>query len=151
LPELAPPSMADAVRGWKRPVVGASCSATWVEDTTLPWQGLRAVLSQYDLNGRITPLAETILRTLALNRLQDLVNWAMQAEKMDVARLAPCIFEAAKIGDPEMRNIVENAANILAEFTAPWRSGLIFRTLQSALSVDCSSTIPSTSPSTITD
>jgi N-acetylmuramic acid 6-phosphate etherase len=80
-------------------------------------QGLRAVLSQYDLNAKITPLAQTILRTLGLNRLQELVDWAMQAEKMAVARLAPCIFEAARLGDPEMLNIIQDGANVLAEFT----------------------------------
>lgn len=83
----------------------------------LAMQGLRTVLSHYDLNQRITPLAENVLRTLALNRLQDLVQWAMQADKMSVARLAPCIFEAAKFGEPEMLNIVQDGASILAEFT----------------------------------
>jgi N-acetylmuramic acid 6-phosphate etherase len=90
-------------------------------------QGLRAVLSQYDLNSKITPLAETILRTLGLNRLQELVDWAMQAEKMAVARLAPCIFEAAKLGDPEMRNIIQDGANVLAEFTRAVAQRLGFR------------------------
>jgi len=90
-------------------------------------QGLRAVLSQYDLNSKITPLAETILRTLGLNRLQELVDWAMQAEKMAVARLAPCIFEAAKLGDPEMLNIIQGGANVLAEFTRAVAQRLAFR------------------------
>jgi N-acetylmuramic acid 6-phosphate etherase len=75
------------------------------------------VLSHYDLNHRITPLAETILRSLSLNRLPDLVDWAMQADKMSVARLAPCIFEAARLGEPEMLNVIQDGANILAEFT----------------------------------
>lgn len=80
-------------------------------------QGLRLVLSHYDLSHKITPLAENILRTLALTRLQDLVEWAMQADKMSVARLAPCIFEAAKFGEPEMLNVVQDGAGILADFT----------------------------------
>ncbi len=80
-------------------------------------QGLRIVLSHYDLNHKITPLAENILRTLALTRLQDLVEWASQADKMSVARLAPCIFEAARFGEPEMLNVVQDGATILAEFT----------------------------------
>jgi hypothetical protein len=90
-------------------------------------QGLRTVLSQYDLNGRITPLAETILRTLALNRLQELVNWVMQADKMAVAQLAPCIFEAANIGDPEMLRVVQEEAAILAEFTRAVAQRLDYR------------------------
>lgn len=80
-------------------------------------QGLRSVLSHYDLSQTITPLAETILRMLGLNQLQDLVNWAMQADKMSVARLAPAIFEAARQGEPEMLAIVQSGATILAEFT----------------------------------
>ena len=83
----------------------------------LAMQGLRSVLSHYDLSHTITPLAETILQMLALNRLQDLVDWAMQADKMSVARLAPAIFEAARNGEPEMLAIVQGGATILAEFT----------------------------------
>ncbi|MHA3770952.1 N-acetylmuramic acid 6-phosphate etherase [Verrucomicrobiota bacterium sgz303538] len=83
----------------------------------LAMQGLRSVLSHYDLSHTITPLAETILRMLGLNRLQDLVDWAMQADKMSVARLAPAIFEAARNGEPEMLAIVQGGATILAEFT----------------------------------
>lgn len=83
----------------------------------LAMQGLRSVLSHYDLNQTITPLAQTILRMLALNRLQDLVDWAMQADKMSVARLAPAIFEAARVSEPEMLTIVQSGATILAEFT----------------------------------
>lgn len=83
----------------------------------LAMQGLRSVLSHYDLSHTITPLAETILRMLGLNRLQELVDWAMQADKMSVARLAPAIFEAARNGEPEMLAIVQGGATILAEFT----------------------------------
>ncbi len=83
----------------------------------LAMQGLRSVLSHYDLTHTITPLAQTILRTLALNRLQDLVDWAMQADKMSVARLAPAIFEAARVSEPEMLAIVQSGATVLAEFT----------------------------------
>ena len=93
----------------------------------LAMQGLRTVLSHYDLNQKITPLAQTILRTLALNRLQDLVQWAMQADKMSVARLAPCIFEAARMGEPEMLNIVHEGASTLAEFTRAVAQRLEYR------------------------
>jgi N-acetylmuramic acid 6-phosphate etherase len=83
----------------------------------LAMQGLRLVLTHYDLNQKITPLAEEILRTLGLNRLSDLVGWAMQAEKMAVAKLAPAIFHAAKYGEPEMLHTVQAAASVLAEYT----------------------------------
>lgn len=81
-------------------------------------QGLRLVLTHFDMNQKITPLAEEILRTLGLNRLPDLVGWAMQADKMSVARLAPCIFNAAKYGEPEMLATLQGGANVLAEFTS---------------------------------
>ncbi len=80
-------------------------------------RGLRKVLTHFDLNQKITPLAEEILRTLGLNRLPDLVGWAMQADKMSVARLAPAIFRAAKNGEPEMLATLQAGATILAEFT----------------------------------
>jgi len=79
--------------------------------------GLRRVLTRFDMNQQITPLAEEILRTLGLNRLPDLVGWAMQADKMSVARLAPCIFHAARFGEPEMLATIQTGADILAQFT----------------------------------
>jgi N-acetylmuramic acid 6-phosphate etherase len=92
----------------------------------LAMQGLRLVLTHYDLNQKITPLAEEILRTLGLNRLSDLVGWAMQAEKMDVARLAPAIFHAAKYGEPEMLLTVQAGATVLAEYTRAVAQRLAF-------------------------
>jgi N-acetylmuramic acid 6-phosphate etherase len=75
------------------------------------------VLTHFDLNQKITPLGEEILRLLALNRLSDLVDWAKQADKMSVARLAPAIFRAAKRGDAEILGVVQAGASILAEYT----------------------------------
>ena len=49
-------------------------------------QGLRRVLSQYDLSQKVSPFAHTLLGTLHLHELQDLVQWVMQADKMSVAR-----------------------------------------------------------------
>ena len=80
-------------------------------------QGLRLVLTHYDLNQSITPLAEEILRMLGLNRLSDLVGWAMTADKMSVAMLAPAIFHAAKFGEPEMLATVQSGADVLVDFT----------------------------------
>jgi len=80
-------------------------------------RGLRLVLTHFDLNQKITPLAGEILRTVGLNRLPDLVGWAMQADKMSVARLAPAIFQAAKHGEPEMLATIQGGATVLAEFT----------------------------------
>jgi len=81
-------------------------------------QGLRLALSCYDLERRVTPLAKKILHALALNRLKDLVNWAMDADKMAVARLVPAVFSAAAEGDSEVSVVIESGAQTLAEYAA---------------------------------
>jgi N-acetylmuramic acid 6-phosphate etherase len=78
---------------------------------------LRHVLSNYDLNRSSDRLTEGILRMLALNRLEDLVAWAANADKMSVAKLAPVVFQAAKEGHAEMLATVQNGARALAEYT----------------------------------
>jgi N-acetylmuramic acid 6-phosphate etherase len=54
---------------------------------------------------------------LALNRLEDLVAWAANADKMSVAKLAPVVFQAAKEGHAEMIAAIQNGAHVLAEST----------------------------------
>ncbi len=78
-------------------------------------QALRHVLWSYDLTRRVTEPAGAILALLALNRLEDLVNWAKDADKMAVAKLAPVVFRAAAEGDPEMAAILESGAHALAD------------------------------------
>jgi N-acetylmuramic acid 6-phosphate etherase len=80
--------------------------------------GLRHTLSCYDLDRKNTPLGEKILHALSLGRLQDLVDWAANADKMSVAKLVPVMFGAAAEGDAEMRAIIESGAHILADYTA---------------------------------
>ena len=80
-------------------------------------QALRLVLTRYDLEQEITPLAERILRELALNTLRELAEWAMQADKMSIARLAPAVFAAARQGEAEMLEVLQAGAGVLAEFT----------------------------------
>lgn len=80
-------------------------------------QALRLVLSNYDINHRVDEFGAAILRTLGLNRLDDLVSWAAEADKMSVAKLAPVVFAAAKNGHPDMLAAVQSSAGILAEFT----------------------------------
>jgi N-acetylmuramic acid 6-phosphate etherase len=90
-------------------------------------QGLRIVLSCYDLERRVTPLGEKILHALSLNRLEDLVNWAASADKMSVAKLAPVVFRAAEEGDDEIAGTIRSGARTLADYTAAvaGRLGLI--------------------------
>ena len=80
-------------------------------------QGLRQLLTHYDLERELTPFAHEVLRLVGLNRLQDLTGWAMQADKMSVARLAPAVFRAAELGDAAMRSLVETGALMLARYT----------------------------------
>ncbi len=78
---------------------------------------LRKVILRYDIEGALSPLASAILAELSLNELPQLVDWANQADKMQVARLAPVIVRAAESGDMDMRELIEHRAGDLAEFT----------------------------------
>ena len=80
-------------------------------------QALRHVLWNYDLTHQVTAPAQAILAALGLNRLEDLVNWAKDADKMAVAMLAPVVFQAAAAGDPKFSAILDNGAQALAEGT----------------------------------
>jgi len=87
----------------------------------LAMTALRSVLSNFDLR-RTSDLAsdllsQGILRMLALNRLDDLVAWVANADKMSVAKLAPVVFQAAKAGHQEMMAAIQNGAHVLAECT----------------------------------
>ena len=81
-------------------------------------QALRRVLSDYDIDQRVGLLSQSILHRLCLNKLDDLVAWALTADKMSVAMLAPVVFEAAQRGHKEMLAAVHGGAQILAAFTA---------------------------------
>lgn len=81
----------------------------------LAMQALRQVLWSYDLTRRVTSPGEAILSLLGLNRLEDLIAWAADAEKMAIAKLAPVVFEAAREGDRAMSVILDEGAWTLAE------------------------------------
>ena len=83
----------------------------------LAMTALRFVLSNYDLSRTSDVLSQGILRMLALNRLEDLVAWAANADKMSVAKLTPMVFQAAKEGHPAMIAAIQNGAHTLAEYT----------------------------------
>ena len=83
----------------------------------LAMQGLRLALASFDLEQRVTPLAQAILNQLGLSRLEELVAWVMAADKMSVAMLVPVVFEAAKSGDREMNSAIQAGAKVLVEYT----------------------------------
>ena len=89
-------------------------------------QALRLVLTRYDLEQKITPLAERILRDLALNTLRELAEWAMQADKMSIAQLAPAVFAAARQGEAEMLEVLQAGAGGAGGFHARGRSAARF-------------------------
>lgn len=77
---------------------------------------LRRILFDYDTGRQITPLGHEVLRTLGLNTLRELTQWAQTAEKSDLARLTPILFEHA-VHD-EAAATLSDGAWALAELTA---------------------------------
>lgn len=84
----------------------------------LALQALRFILREYDLHRGEAQFTAAILRALSLNSRDDLVRWAQTADKMDVAGLAPVVFECATNGDESVMKIVEEGAGVLSEYTA---------------------------------
>ncbi|HZR05840.1 MAG TPA: N-acetylmuramic acid 6-phosphate etherase [Candidatus Udaeobacter sp.] len=80
-------------------------------------EALRLILREYDLHRGEMPFAAKILHALSLNNLDELVRWAQTADKMEIAMLAPVVFEAAAGGDARVNEIVEEGARVLCEYT----------------------------------
>ena len=83
----------------------------------LSLQALRLILREYDLHRGEVQFTSRILRALSLNSLDELVRWAQTADKMEVAMLAPVVFEAAAGGDSGVTEIIEEGARVLCEYT----------------------------------
>lgn len=80
-------------------------------------QALRLILREYDLHRGEVQFTAAVLRALTLNNLDELVRWAQTADKMEVAMLAPVVFEAAAAGDGRVNEILEEGAKVLCEYT----------------------------------
>jgi len=87
-------------------------------------QALRLILREHDLHRGEIRIAAKILHALSLNNLDELVRWVQTADKMDIAMLAPVVFEAANEGDARMMEIIEEGARVLCEYTEAVASGL---------------------------
>ena len=111
-------SPAAAGTGSRKPEAGATFWATPAADIFLSLQALRFILREYDLHRGEAQFTATILRALSLNSRDELVRWAQTADKMDVAGLAPVVFECAMNGDESVMKIVDEAAGVLSEYTA---------------------------------
>src|SRR5436305_2136224 len=83
----------------------------------LSLQALRLILREYDLHRGEVQFTSKVLRALSLNNLDELVRWAQTADKMEVAMLAPVVFEAAAGGDSRVTEIIEEGARALCEYT----------------------------------
>jgi N-acetylmuramic acid 6-phosphate etherase len=80
-------------------------------------RALRSVLREYDLRRGERKFAANILHALGLNNLDELVRWAQTADKMEIASLAPVVFEAARTGDEVAWQIVAAGVSALVDFT----------------------------------
>jgi N-acetylmuramic acid 6-phosphate etherase len=80
-------------------------------------RALRSVLREYDLRRGEREFAANILRALGLNNFDELVRWAQTADKMEIASLAPVVFEAARKSDEAARQIIAAGVGALVDFT----------------------------------
>ncbi|PYK17969.1 MAG: N-acetylmuramic acid 6-phosphate etherase [Verrucomicrobia bacterium] len=80
-------------------------------------EALRLILREYDLHRGEMQFTAKILHALSLNNLDELVRWAQTADKMEIAMLAPVVFQAAAGGDARVNEIVEEGAHVLCEYT----------------------------------
>src|SRR3989440_44904 len=87
-------------------------------------QALRLILREHDLHQSEMQFTAKILHALSLNNFDELVRWVQTADKMDIAMLAPVVFEAASEGDARMMEIIEEGARVLCEYTEAVASAL---------------------------
>jgi N-acetylmuramic acid 6-phosphate etherase len=80
-------------------------------------QALRLILREYDLHRGEAEFTADILRALSLNSRDELVRWAQNADKMEIATIARIVFEAATDGDANAVKIIEEGAGVLSEYT----------------------------------
>jgi N-acetylmuramic acid 6-phosphate etherase len=80
-------------------------------------RALRSVLREYDLRRGERQFAANILHALGLNNFDELVRWAQTADKMEIASLAPVVFEAARKSDEAAWQIVAAGVSALVDFT----------------------------------
>jgi N-acetylmuramic acid 6-phosphate etherase len=84
---------------------------------SLSMQALRLILREHDLHRAEMDFTANVLHALLLNNFDELVRWVQAADKMEIATLAPVVFEAASAGDGRMMEIIEEGARVLCEYT----------------------------------
>jgi len=78
-------------------------------------RALKAAVYYYDRDGVWSELGQRILRKLALNEPNDLIEWVLKASKPDVAALTVEVFAAWHAKDKIASDILEAAAESLAK------------------------------------
>ncbi len=81
-------------------------------------RALKAVVYYLDRDGEWSLLGRSILRKLQLNEPNDLIGWAQQAGKTEIAALAVEVFHAWAKRDPIAADILAGAADSLARDAA---------------------------------
>jgi N-acetylmuramic acid 6-phosphate etherase len=84
---------------------------------SLSMQALRLILREHDLHRAEMDFTAKVLHALSLNNFDELVRWVQTADKMEIAMLAPVVFEAGAAGDARMMEIIEEGARVLCEYT----------------------------------
>jgi len=84
---------------------------------SLSVQALRLILREHDLHRVELDFTAKILHALSLNNFDELVRWVQTADKMEIATLAPVVFETGAAGGERMMEIIEEGARVLCEYT----------------------------------
>src|SRR5438093_466340 len=98
--------------GGRGHILGDACGGYF-----LSIQALRLILREHDLHCGAIRFTAKILHALSLNNFDELVRWVQTADKMDIAMLAPVVFEAATERDARLMEIIEEGAHVLCEYT----------------------------------
>jgi N-acetylmuramic acid 6-phosphate etherase len=80
-------------------------------------QALRLILREHDLHRGEIDVTAKILQALSLNNFDELVRWVQIADKMEIATLAPVVFQVGAAGDARMMEIIEEGARVLCDYT----------------------------------
>ena len=78
-------------------------------------RALKALMADYDHRGRWPKLGGHILQSLLLNDPEDLIPWSIEADKTKIAALALSVFAMARKRDPLSRELLDHAAQALAD------------------------------------
>lgn len=90
-------------------------------------RSLKATLHYHDQDGIVPPLGRRLLGALLLNELNQIPEWALTTGKTEIASLAKVVSAAASQGDKIARDILEGAANSIANDAVTCASRLVKR------------------------